>query len=223
MTLDLYPAVLFLFQLLYLAQLLASKNEALLASATNGVSYHFVAFCLLETIYIVLWVKEHFVPCALVALVNLAQLSILYRRLGPMPFASTTSNMKNLYVQVPTAKLTIAFSMWQLVHALAVRFETKHIRRSMLHLAPLIAFGIMMLLVVFRNRDALLGLPLSYLLFSLGTEQYRHPHGDDSTWITAFVFGALLFVLSALVGVPRLRHATGLHPRPSPEQQALLP
>ncbi|ORY75449.1 hypothetical protein BCR37DRAFT_395549 [Protomyces lactucae-debilis] len=222
MTLDLFPAVLFLCQLLYLAQLLASKNEALLASATNGVSYHFVGFGLLEVAFIVLWVKQHFVWCVLVQSINLAHLIILYRRLGPTPYAATTTNAKNLYVQIPTVKLPIALCTYNIVHALSICLETKHVRRSPLHFMPLAVIGLLMLLAVFRNRDALLGLPLSYLLFSLGTEQYRHPHGDHVTWIMAFSYASLLLVLSIFIGVPRLRYASGLHTAETPEQRPLL-
>lgn len=52
-------------------------------------------------------------------------------------------------------------------------------------------------------RDSLLGLAMTYLLFSIGTKQYIHGHNHGGTlqFVFAFVLASVMFFTTAIVGV----------------------
>lgn len=110
MTFDVFVGVMYCAQIAYLLTLLATKNEALLVSATEGVSVHFVLFNLLQIMQIVTWTKEVFILTAVCLVLNAVNLILLAFRLGPAPHKTTI--MKNITVHIPLVKLPLAFTLW---------------------------------------------------------------------------------------------------------------
>lgn len=105
MTFDVFVGLMFLGQVNFITRLLATKNEALLISATRGVSYHFILFNLMQMAQIVLWCFQKFVLTELILILNIVNLSLLGLRLGPSPHKTTF--LKNLVIQIPLVKMPL--------------------------------------------------------------------------------------------------------------------
>ena len=106
MTFDVYVGLMFVLQAQYLAKLMATTNEALLIAVTTGVSYHFVVYCILQSLLIIAWTREQFWVVEVILVTNLINVGFLYIRLGPTPHR--TSGQKNINVQIPLSKMPSA-------------------------------------------------------------------------------------------------------------------
>lgn len=109
MTFDVFVGIMYCTQFTYLVMLLSTNNEALLISATMGVSYHFVLFCILQCAQLALFVKKLFAVAEVLLIANLVNLLLLYIRLGPTPHRN--SILKNIYLQIPLVKMPLALTI----------------------------------------------------------------------------------------------------------------
>lgn len=109
MTFDVYVGLMYVGQILYLTRLMATKNEALLISATRGVSYHYVVFNILQIAQILAWTREKFFLMEIILVANLFNLAKLNLRLGATSIRITVA--KNINIHIPLVKMPLALTM----------------------------------------------------------------------------------------------------------------
>lgn len=109
MTFDVFVGLMFVGQLTYLVRLLASQNEALLICCTQGVSYQFLMFNVLQIFILMCWCWQRFVIVEFLLIANVVNLAKLGLRLGPTPHRTTA--MQNINVQIPLVKMPLAMDL----------------------------------------------------------------------------------------------------------------
>ncbi len=183
--LSVYIAGLYSLQVLYMTQLW-SKNEALLITATRGVSGHFILFNILQLLWLVFYIRLRFILALGILVLNLVNVSLLYLRLGPRN--EECSFRKLGYVQIPLAKMPLAFLILEIYYhgALVAACDAHSLVCRIV--ANVGIWGILVIGggVVFAFRDGLLGLALSYMVLSLAVGQLLLP-GDKLQWTSGFV------------------------------------
>lgn len=189
---SLYWLALLVLQIVPLISLYRSPSSPY-ALGTAHLASHYILSNLLLFAFLQLWTRALFWPALLFIVLNFFNLSLAYFR------HSTTPRL--VHISVVSGPLAWNFTALYWVGAVAI--GTNNLAARIV--ANIFIWGFLVygafFLVAFK--DYTMGFALSILSFSTGVSQF-FAKVFAFQWIFAFTIGAVLFVLSLLVGLPGL-------------------
>lgn len=192
--------LLFFLQVLFVSQIFipsVNQEHGGRHDVTKFIAWHFSAFNLLQFVWTLLFVHNHFFWSEVVLIINFVNILALY-------FEHKTFSIRPLTAWIITHLATAAFPLaWLLVAIFWNGAVLLHVHKFVGRVISNILVWLLLLIpeffiVVFNDWGV--GLAATFLTFGLGLGQL-FTKLFALQWIFAFVISAILFVTSVLVAV----------------------